>query len=127
MVNHLEFGFDPEARTLTILGRAYDFNVLMRTLIITCAYILLRPYLLKLTSRHQERDHDREPTEADEMSSPAATGRVAPGGEEDSDGEDNSWGAKARRRQRALKQEAMDEDREADEEEDAELNALLED
>ncbi|KAA8895906.1 secretory pathway protein Pga2 [Sphaerosporella brunnea] len=128
MVNHFEFGFDAEARTMTILGREYSLSSLLRTIIFVTAYLLLRPYLLKLGGKYQEMDHGREVGTDGNADSLAATGKVAPGGEDsDSDGEDDGWGAKARRRARAERKKAQEAAREADEAEDRELAAMLED
>jgi hypothetical protein len=128
MVNHLEFGFNADARTMTILGREYSLSSLLRTLIFIGAYLLLRPYLLKLGGKFQEMDHARGIDSDGNNDSLAATGKVAPGGEDsDSDGEDNGWGAAARRRARAERKRLQEEAREADEAEDRELAAMLED
>ncbi|KAF8538843.1 hypothetical protein BDD12DRAFT_840602 [Trichophaea hybrida] len=126
MVDHFSFGFDADARTVTLLGREYSLATLIRTTIFLCGYLLLRPFLLKLSGKFQASDHARDVGD-DDNESPAATGKVARGAEEDSDGEDEGWGAKARRRARAERQRIMEEDREADEHEDKELEALLED
>jgi hypothetical protein len=128
MVNHLEFGFNPEARTMTILGREYSLSSLLRTLIFVGAYLLLRPYLLKLGGKFQEMDHARDIGTDGNTDSLAATGKVAPGGaDSDSDDEDDGWGASARRRARAERKRLQEEARKAEEAEDRELAAMLED
>jgi hypothetical protein len=127
MVDHFSFGFDIDARTVTLLGREYSLATFLRTTIFLCGYLLLRPYLLKLSGKFQASDHARDVANDNDEESPAATGKVACGAEEDSDGEDQGWGAKERRRARAERQRIMEEEREADEHEDKELEALLED
>lgn len=134
MANHFEFAFDAEARTATLMGREYSLTTLLRTLVFLGGYLLLRPYLLQLSGKFQERDHAREVRDDGDVSSPAATGRVAPGGatgdaddDDESDAEDNGWGARARRRARAEQRRISREQREAEEMEDQELAALLED
>ena len=140
MVNHFEFAFDAQARTATLLGREYSLATLLRTVVFLGGYLLLRPYLLQLSGKFQERDHAREVRDDGDVSSPAATGRVAPGGaagrggdddaddgDDESDAEDDGWGARARRRARAERRRISREQRAADEMEDQELAALLED
>ena len=76
---------------------------ILRLITIVGAYLLFRPYLLKMTKKFQEQDHAR-PLSSREQDSPAA-GNIARsallGGSEESDGEEMSWGAKVRRRKRA--------------------------
>lgn len=135
MANHFEFAFDAEARTATLMGREYSLTTLLRTLVFLGGYLLLRPYLLQLSGKFQEHDHAREVRDDGDVSSPAATGRVAPGGatgdadddDDESDAEDNGWGTRARRRARAEQRRISREQREAEEMEDQELAALLED
>lgn len=127
MVDHMRFAFDREARIITLLGHEYSINQFFRTIIILFAYVLLRPYLLKLSGKWQAHDHARQHDINEEEDSRYATGKVAPGGEEDSDGEDQGWGAKARRRARAQQEAAAALSKEIDDHEDAELAALLED
>lgn len=125
------------AGTFTFLGRTFNVYEILRLVTIVGAYLLFRPYLLKLTQKFQERDHSR-PIQAGEESSPAAVGdantKSALGGdgeEEESDGEDMSWGAKARRRKRAERKEAKklieeEERRIAEEASDEEIEEFLE-
>lgn len=128
MGDHLNFALDREARTVTLLGREYSLRQFFHTAIILFAYVLLRPYLLKLSGKFQARDHDREIDFGDNEDSMAAGGKVAPGNAGyESDGEDQGWGAKARRRARAERQRIAELSQEVDEHEDAELEALLED
>ena len=118
---------------VTILGRAFNVYEVLRLITIVGAYLLFRPYLLKMTSKFQERDHAR-PLSSTEEDSPAA-GNVAkgalPGDSEESDGEEMSWGAKVRRRKRA-EREALkkaiqkEEETRACEESDEEIAEFLE-
>ncbi|KAF8443350.1 protein trafficking Pga2 [Terfezia claveryi] len=117
-----------------ILGRTFNVYEILRLVIIVGAYLLFRPYLLKLTQKFQERDHAR-PVASGEESSPAAVGDSANEStlaedEEESDGEDMSWGAKARRRKRAgkkaIKQLIDEEERRiAEEESDEEIAEFM--
>ncbi|KAI5804178.1 protein trafficking Pga2 [Peziza echinospora] len=94
-------------KSITVLGRTYNVHEVIRIIAIIGAYALLRPYLLKLSEKFQERDHARPLNASAEHNSPAATGGSQSStlksiGDDDaeSDGEDMSWGAKARRRAR---------------------------
>jgi len=107
---------------------------MLRLVIIVGAYLLFRPYLLKFTQKFQERDHAR-PVASGEENSPAAVGdsanmSILAEDEEESDGEDMGWGAKARRRKRAeakaIKQLIEEEERRvAEEESDEEIAEFL--
>ncbi|KAI5844772.1 hypothetical protein BZA05DRAFT_157527 [Tricharina praecox] len=128
MVNHLEFGYDVAARTMTLLGREYSLATLLRTITFLGAYLLLRPYMLKLSAKFQALDHDREVGDDADGDSMAATGKTALRPDEmDSDGEETGWGAKARRRAREEMKRLEEEEGKAEEDEDEQLNALLED
>jgi len=129
MVNHLEFGFDVAARTVTLLGREYSLATLLRTVIFLGAYLLLRPYLLQLSARYQTKDHARD----GDVDATPTTDDDKIGSEIESDGEETGWGAAARRRARAQKRRVEEElarlraEEEEEEDGDAQLNALLED
>ena len=83
----------------------------IRVVIIVGAYLLLRPYLIKLGAKQQMKAHEKE-----EEESAAAAAKISPNelrGQklaipEDSDSEDAAeatsadWGKKARRRQRDM-------------------------
>ncbi|KAF8418089.1 protein trafficking Pga2 [Tirmania nivea] len=91
----------------SILGRTFNVYQMLHLVIIVGAYLLFRPYLLKFAQKFQERDHAR-PVDSGEENSPAAVGdssnkSALAEDEGESDGEDMSWGAKARRRKRAEK------------------------
>ena len=106
---------------VTLLGKAFNVYEILRLITIVGAYLLFRPYLLKLTQKFQEQDHAR-PLISSEQDTPAVAaagggGRrrrrrrsalLGGGGggdssEESDDGgeEEMSWGAKVRRRKRA--------------------------
>ncbi|KAK3325527.1 protein trafficking Pga2 [Apodospora peruviana] len=87
----------------------------IRLVIIAGAYMLLRPYIIKLGAKAQMKAHEKEEAEAEE----AAKAQISPNelrGQavkipEDSDDEDDyataeatgpDWGKKARRRQRTM-------------------------
>ena len=99
------FAFDAENKIVTLLGKDYSLQTLLRTLVILCGYLIIRPWILQHSGKHQERDHGRGVSAGGDVGeSLAATGRIAPGGEEsDSDGEEQGWGANARRRARDRK------------------------
>ncbi|KAL7267256.1 hypothetical protein RUND412_010165 [Rhizina undulata] len=108
-------------KTITLLGRTYSLPDILRMLTILCGYILLRPYILKLSAKFQEKDHARE-IEPDEESSHAATSgrrRIAQDEEsDDEDGGDGGWGAGLRKEQRVRRREVrrrMEEGEESDE------------
>jgi len=122
------FAFDVENRTVTLLGKDYSLLTFLRTLVILCVYLIIRPWILQLSAKYQERDHGRETGAGGGAGeSIAATGRVAPGGEEsDSDCEEQGWGANMKRRARAERKRREEQARREDEEEDAEVEAMLE-
>ncbi|KAK0652142.1 protein trafficking Pga2 [Cercophora newfieldiana] len=81
----------------------------IQLIIIAGAYMLLRPYIIKLGSKSQMKTHERESAEAAAISPNELRGRVQI--PEDSDSEDDAptaqatgpdWGKKARRRQRDM-------------------------
>ncbi|MCJ1241122.1 hypothetical protein MMC14_009126 [Varicellaria rhodocarpa] len=116
----------------------------LRLLIMVCAYMLLRPYLVKLGGKFQAKDHERE-LDPDEMRSSAAIspnslrGQVEVPEDSDSEGENEprmgtgtsvSWGKKARKRQRYMIRKLVEaeEKRRAEEEEadsDQEIQEFL--
>lgn len=93
----------------------------IRLVVIVCAYLLLRPYLMKWAGAQQMKQH-----EAEEEASKAERERIAamspnelrglkvaaelPGTDADLDAESSStdWGTKARRRQRQVLRKIMD-------------------
>jgi len=122
------FAFDAENKTVTLFGEDYSLQTLLRTLVILCGYLIIRPWILQHSGKYQERDHGRKVGAGGDVGeSLAATGRIAPGGEEsDSDGEEQGWGANARRRVRAERKIREEQARREEEEEDAEVEAMLE-
>jgi hypothetical protein len=122
------FAFDAVNKTVTLLGKDYSLQTLLRTVVILCGYLIIRPWILRHSGKHQERDHGREVGAGGNVGeSLAATGRVAPGGEEsDSDGEEQGWGANTRRKARAERKIREEQAKREEEEEDAEVEAMLE-
>lgn len=120
-------------RTINNLRLSFEDITLqkfIRLVIIVGAYILLRPYLMKLTGQSQMEQHEaplEDPNAPKAQISPnSLRGQVdIP---EDSDGEDTAeasaadWGKKARRRQREVLKRLLDaeEERLAQEQEDEE-------
>ena len=112
----------------------YDY---IRLVIIVGAYALLRPYLLKLAARAQQRGHEREldPDEvaaSTKMSANSLRGNVHVPEDTDSESEDDSkkatdWGKKARRRQRKVIRNLLeDEEKRRKEEDDVESDKEIE-
>lgn len=88
--------------TIIFLGHAYKPSQILRMVIFVGAYLLLRPYILKLQAKFQERDHARDVDPTEESSHAAIAAKRLPPGEQDDDGDDeNAWGAKLVRRRRA--------------------------
>ncbi|KAI5846403.1 hypothetical protein DFP73DRAFT_545808 [Morchella snyderi] len=105
--------------TIQILGRTYRPNDIFRMVIIIGGYLLLRPYILKMQAKFQEKDHAREVDPSEESSHSAMAAKRKPAGEESDDEDDDSWGAKLRRRQRAEaaeKARLMEEENDSDDE-----------
>lgn len=84
--------------------------------IILGGYLLLRPYILKMQAKFQERDHAREIDPSEESSHAAMDARRKPAGEETDDEDDDSWGVKLKRRQ---KEKAREDARLREEENDS--------
>ncbi len=94
---------------------------LIRLVIIVGAYMLLRPFLLKLASKKQLDHHDQENTTSTAKLSPNnLRGQVQIPDDSDDDDDDDtnpatgrptgaSWGKTARRRQRAVLKKLIDE------------------
>ncbi|KAI0011170.1 DUF1531-domain-containing protein [Xylariaceae sp. FL0662B] len=88
----------------------------IRLVIIVGAYCLLRPYIIKLGAKHQEKQLEKQFAEADkkaEISPNQLRGQI--GIPEDSDDEDEQpettaadWGKKARKRQRNMIKKLLD-------------------
>ncbi|KAH7361971.1 trafficking PGA2 [Plectosphaerella cucumerina] len=129
-------------RTVNNLRQSFEditMQKFIRLVIIVGAYVLLRPYLMKLTSRSQMDQHE---TELDDPNAPKA--KISPNtlrGQvdipEDTDDEEDAgtssadWGKKARRRQRAVIKQLLDaeEDRLAkaqEDDEDKDIEEFLE-
>lgn len=89
--------------TILFLGHAYTPSQVLRTVIFLGGYLLLRPYILKLQAKFQERDHARDVDPSEESSHAAIAAKRLPPGEEDDDGsgDGDAWGAKLTRRRRA--------------------------
>lgn len=109
-----------EDNTIIFLGRVYKPGEILRMVIILGGYLLLRPYILKMQAKFQERDHARE-IDPTEESSHAAMGarRRKPAGEETDDEDDDSWGAKLKRKQKAealAKAKLLEEENDSDDE-----------
>lgn len=62
---------------------------------------MLRPYILKLQAKFQERDHARDVDPSEESSHAAIAAKRLPPGEQEGDDDDDAWGAKLARRRRA--------------------------
>jgi len=92
----------------------------IRLIIIAGAYALARPYLLKIGGRFQAQDHEREidPEEiaaSAKMSANSLRGKVHVPEDTDSESEDEGrkgtdWGKKARRRQRRVIRNILDQE-----------------
>jgi hypothetical protein len=109
--------------TLTLLGREYSLRSILHMVIIVCGYLIIRPYLLKLSARYQTADHARtvDDNPGDSM---AATGRKVDRDDSEDDSEDG-WGSRARRRERERRKREEDAKRKEEQEEDAELESML--
>ncbi|RYP45217.1 hypothetical protein DL768_008410 [Monosporascus sp. mg162] len=88
----------------------------IRLVIIVGAYCLLRPYILKMASKHQQREMEREEQRAQvEITPNQLRGQVVDIPEDSDDDEDGQtqttaadWGKKARRRQRNMIKKLLD-------------------
>lgn len=87
--------------TILFLGHAYKPSQVLRMVIFLGGYLMLRPYILKLQAKFQERDHAREIDPTEESSHSAMAAKRKPAGEESDDENDDGWGAKLTRRRRA--------------------------
>lgn len=114
----------------------------IRLVIIVGTYALLRPYLMKLGARMQERQHEKDAAETQAAATGATvhpnelrTGKkVAIPGVEDSDDEEETepqpaqWGKKARIRQRKFIRQAIEkEEQRLRDEQEAESDKEIED
>lgn len=123
------FAYDPDTQMVTLLSRAYPIRNLLRLVLVVFGYLLIRPMFLKMATKLQEKEHERQ----EALSKKQAEEDARNGNDEDeSDGEDDSWGAGIRRRRRAeakALQRAREEAGELEKEiaGDKELEALLED
>ncbi|KAF2639314.1 DUF1531-domain-containing protein [Massarina eburnea CBS 473.64] len=110
-----------------------DTKSWIRMVMIVGTYCLLRPYLIKLGARMQEKQHEKDAadsgvTDADVHPNELRTGKkfAIPGVEEDSDEEvgeagEANWGKKARVRQRKFIRKALEkEEQRLQDEQDAE-------
>lgn len=113
---------------------------IIRLVIIVGTYCLIRPYLLKLGARMQEKQHEREAaalnvTDAEIQPNELRTGKkIAIPGVEDSDDEEETevqpaqWGKTARVRQRKFIRSAMEkEEKKLQEDQEAESDKEIED
>lgn len=108
-----------EDNTIIFLGRVYKPGEILRMVIILGGYLLLRPYILKMQAKFQERDHAREIDPTEESSHAAMGARRKPAGEETDDEDDDSWGAKLKRKQKAealAKAKLLEEENDSDDE-----------
>ncbi|RYO94449.1 hypothetical protein DL766_008922 [Monosporascus sp. MC13-8B] len=89
----------------------------IRLVIIVGAYCLLRPYVLKMASKHQQREMEREEQRAQAEITPNQLRGQVVDIPEDSDDDDEDgqtqttaadWGKKARRRQRNMIKKLLD-------------------
>lgn len=87
--------------TILFLGHAYKPSQILRMVIFLGAYVMLRPYILKLQAKFQERDHARDVDPTEESSHAAIAAKRLPPGEQDDADDDDAWGAKLVRRRRA--------------------------
>lgn len=112
--------------TILFLGHTYTPSQVVRTVIFIGGYLMLRPYILKMQAKFQERDHARDVDPSEESSHAAiAAKRLPPGEEDDEDGDDDAWGAKLTRRRRAEAREIarlLEEENDSDDEIDKYLD-----
>lgn len=111
----------------------------IRLVMIVGAYLLLRPYLIKLAGRTQMQQHEKEEQEAEaraKLSSNSIRGQVdIPDNSDEEDGAQTSasdWGKKARRRQRDMLKKMVDAHEkklaeEQEDDEDKDIEEFLED
>ncbi|KAK7754897.1 hypothetical protein SLS62_003211 [Diatrype stigma] len=135
-------------RTTTNVGSSFKSmspQQWIRLVAIVGAYCLLRPYVMKMASKHQERQMEKA-EEADQAAAAAAAAEISPnqlrgqvGIPEDSEDEDGAeqtqataadWGKKARRRQRHVIKKLLDAEEERlrklqEDEEDKDIEEYL--
>lgn len=124
------FDYDWDTQMVTLLSRAYPIRNLIRLVLVIFGYLLLRPVFLRLATKFQTAEHERQ--EALSKKQAEEDAKNGNGDDDESDGEDESWGAGIRRRKRAeerAKQRAREEAGELEKEllGDKELEGLLED
>ncbi|KAI9810690.1 MAG: hypothetical protein M1827_006149 [Pycnora praestabilis] len=139
-ITYLTDFFQNFQRNLTISATKLSPQDWIRLVAIVGAYCLLRPYLIKMGARFQEKDHERA-LHSNDLSSAAAISPNSLRGQvevpEDSESEDDDgkgkgkgsgadWGKGARRKQRKMIRKILDaeelkrEEQEDDEDKDIE-------
>jgi len=113
----------------------------IRLVIIVGAYLLLRPYMIKLAGKTQMQQHEKEEAATQEamakLSPNSIRGKVEIPDDSDSDEDapaqasSSDWGKKARRRQRNMLKKLMDDHErklalEQEDEEDKDIEEFLE-
>ncbi|TGZ84920.1 hypothetical protein EX30DRAFT_337371 [Ascodesmis nigricans] len=129
------FAYDAETQLVTILSRDYTVRQVIRMVIVIFGYLLLRPLLLRMANKVQQKEHERQ----DRLAKEEAERELKEGKKINDEGEElidedvgtTGWGAGARRRVKAeemkRKEAAEREAAEGDDGEDKELEGLLED
>lgn len=85
----------------------------IRLIVVVGAYLLLRPYIMKIGARVQSREHEKE-VDPDEMAAAippnSLRGQVQVPDDSSDEGEGTAgdWGKKARRRQRQMVKKILD-------------------
>ncbi|KAI1180804.1 protein trafficking Pga2 [Nemania sp. FL0916] len=126
-------------RTATNLSASFDSMTLqhwIRLVAIVGAYALLRPYIIKMGAKHQEKQFEKAQQETAEISPNQLRGEL--GIPEDSDDEEDpqgettaaDWGKKARKRQRNMIKQLLDAEEKRlqetlDEEEDKDIEEFF--
>ncbi|KAK5627167.1 hypothetical protein RRF57_002882 [Xylaria bambusicola] len=111
----------------------------IRLIAIVGAYALLRPYIIKLGAKHQEKQFEKAQQEVAEISPNQLRGELGIPDESDDDDDDDhaqgeatatDWGKKARKRQRNMIKQLLDAEEKRlqetlDEQEDKDIEEFL--
>ncbi|KAI0525652.1 protein trafficking Pga2 [Xylaria bambusicola] len=110
----------------------------IRLIAIVGAYALLRPYIIKLGAKHQEKQFEKAQQEVAEISPNQLRGELGIPDESDDDDDDDAqgeataadWGKKARKRQRNMIKQLLDAEEKRlqetlDEQEDKDIEEFL--
>ncbi|KAI5461226.1 trafficking PGA2-domain-containing protein [Mariannaea sp. PMI_226] len=135
MANFLQYGSNA-SNNLSNTFTSMDAKGWLRLIMVVGGYMLLRPYLLKLSTkvavRKLEEQDEREKAAARAQISPnelrGVPDEVEPELDPEGDGTGADWGQRARVRQRVMLKQMLDaeEQRRLDEESDKEIEDLLE-